>query len=290
LPIQSLLLGEQWMAQALATPEAAPFIADRVRRVIFCDPEIALATVPRNTDVIGPFVDSLPIAIRSYVGSGSSAEVFGRIQRVWEHYSQVVPAAAGHIEMVKSLLKKIAAAAGIEWMKEDMTSPPPSLPVSENSPGVDLEPVEWDPWPNGGGCDDEIMEIDEVDKKPKNLLLCRLSATEGTPHWQWKEHIFKEPENWSPAKPVDSQQSFWRTWVNQIHKLPTSSRDAVVASAMLYLDAFAAGDIRLLSNQFPAGVLHPRYPPMYLDYEFLSSIGKSRNTRDTIKRFGKFDA
>ncbi|KFY83158.1 hypothetical protein V498_08264, partial [Pseudogymnoascus sp. VKM F-4517 (FW-2822)] len=29
LPIQSLLLGEQWMAQALATPEAAPFFADR---------------------------------------------------------------------------------------------------------------------------------------------------------------------------------------------------------------------------------------------------------------------
>ncbi|KAL5346526.1 hypothetical protein ACLOAV_008797 [Pseudogymnoascus australis] len=242
----------------------------------------ALAAVPRNTDVIGPFVDSLPIAIRSYVGSGSSGEVFGRIQRVWEHYSQVIPAAAGHIEMVKSLLKKIAAAAGIEWMKEDMASPPPSLPVSENNPGVDLEPVEWDPRPNGGGCDDEIMEIDEVDKKPKNLLLCRLSATEGTPHWQWKEHIFKEPENWSPAKPVDSQQSFWRTWVSQIHKLPTSSRDAVVASAMLYLDAFAAGDIRLLSNQFPAGVLHPRYPPMYLDYEFLSSIGRSSNTREYI--------
>ncbi|OBT64256.1 hypothetical protein VE03_06761 [Pseudogymnoascus sp. 23342-1-I1] len=283
LPIQSLLLGEQWMAQALANPEAAPFVADRLRRVIFCDPEIALATVPRNTDIIESFVDNLPVAIRSYVGRGASTEVLGRIQRVWEHYYHVVPVAAGHIEMVKSLLKKIASAAGIEWMKEDMAPPlPPSLPVSENNSGADLEPVEWDPRPNGGGGDDEIAEINEVDKKPQNLLLCRLSPTEDASNWHWMGNLPKKPGNWSPAEPVDSQQSFWRTWVSQIHKLPMSSKDAVVASAMLYLDAFAAGDTRLLSNQFPAGILHPRYPSMYLDYGFLSSIGKSSNTREYV--------
>ncbi|KFZ10287.1 hypothetical protein V502_08227 [Pseudogymnoascus sp. VKM F-4520 (FW-2644)] len=281
LPIQSLLPGEQWMAQALENPEAAPFVADRVRKVIFCDPEIALAAVPRNTDVIGPFVDNLPVAIRSYVGSGSSAEVLGRIQRVWEHYSHVIPAAAGHVEMVKSLLKKIASAAEIEWLKDDVVSLPPSLPVSENNSGAGLEPVEWDPQPNGGGRD-EIAEVNEIDKKPRNLLLCRFSATEGAPNYQWQKLKFKKPENWSRPEPSDSQQSFWSTWVSEVHKLPMSSRDAVVASAMLYIDAFAAGNTRLLSNQFPTGVLHPRYPPMYLDYEFLSSAENSSNTRENI--------
>lgn len=283
LPIQSLLAGEQWMAQALANPEAAPFVTDRVRKVIFCDPEIALAAVPRNTDVIGPFVDNLPIAIRSYVGSGALAEMLGRIRRIWEHYSHVVPVTAGHIEMVKSVLKKIASAAGIEWLKEDVASPlPPSLPVSENNSGADLEPVEWDPRPNGGGRDDEIAEINEVNEKPRNLLLCRFSATEDAPNSEWQKLKFKKPENWSRPEPIDSQQNFWRTWVYEIHKLPMSSRDAVVASAMLYIDAFAAGNTRLLSNQFPTGVLHPRYPPMYLDYEFLSSAENSSSIREYI--------
>ncbi|KFY18382.1 hypothetical protein V493_08672 [Pseudogymnoascus sp. VKM F-4281 (FW-2241)] len=279
LSIQSLLPGEQWIAQALANPEAAPFVADRVKKVVFCDPEIALAEVPRNTDIIGPFVDNLPVAIRSYVGSGTLDEVLGRIQIVWEHYSHVVPAAAGHIEMVKALLKKIASGAGIEWLKEDVAPPlPPSLPISENNSGANLEPVEWDPRPNGDR-DDEVTEIDKVDEKPQNLLQCRFSVPKGSPNWQWRNLAFMKPENCSRAVAGNSKPSFWRTWVYKIHKLPLSSRDAIVAAAMLYLDAFAAGNSRLLSNQFPAGVRHPRYPPMYLDYEFLSSAGKSDNTR-----------
>lgn len=283
LPIQFLFPEEQCMVQVLENPEAAPFIADRARKVVFCDAETALVPIPCNTDVIGLFVDNLAVAIRSYVGSGSSVGALERIQHVWEHYSHVVPAAAGHIEMVKSLLIKISSAAGIEWLKEDVASHlPPSLPVSENSSESHLEPREWDPRPNGGGRDDEATDINEVDNKPQNLLLCRFSAAASVPFWPWREHVFRKPENWSRTKLGDSKQSFWRTWVNEIHKLPMSSREAMVVSAMLYLDAFAAGNSRLLSNQFPAGVLHPRYPPMYLDYEFLSSAGKSSSTRKYI--------
>ncbi|OBT83310.1 hypothetical protein VE02_07961 [Pseudogymnoascus sp. 03VT05] len=280
LPIQYLLPEDQWLIQALANPEAAPFVAERVRNVVFCDAETALAPIPKNTEAIGLFVDKLDVAIRSYVGSGLSAGALGRIERVWEHYSHVVPAAAGHIEFVKSLLKDIASSGGIEWLKEDVVSPlPPSLPVSENNSEVDLEPTEWDPRPNGGSRDDESTENNDVDKNPQNLLLSRVSATKSE-HYQcsWYQQEFSKPVHSTLTKSVDSEPGFWRTWINEIHKLPMSSRGALVASAMLYLDAFVAGNSRLLSNQFPAGALHPRYPPMYLDYEFLSSAGKSSNT------------
>ncbi|OBT51146.1 hypothetical protein VE04_09451 [Pseudogymnoascus sp. 24MN13] len=285
LPIQYLLPGDQWIVQALANPEAAPFVAERVRNVVFCDAETALVPIPHNTEAIGLFVDKLDVAIRSYVGSGSSAGALGRIERVWEHYSHVVPAAAGHIEFLKSLLKDIASSGGIKWLKEDAVSPlPPSVPVSENNFQVDLEPTEWDPRPNGGGCDEQITENNEVDEKPQNLLLSRVSATKSM-HYRcsWYQQEFSKPVHSTLTKSVDPEPGFWRTWINEIHKLPMSSRDALVVSAMLYLDAFVAGNSRLLSNQFPARALHPRYPPMYLDYEFLSSAGKSSNTEVYIK-------
>ncbi|KFX98973.1 hypothetical protein V490_02022 [Pseudogymnoascus sp. VKM F-3557] len=281
LPIQSLLPDEKWMAQAVANPKAAPFVAERVRNVVFCDSETALAEIPRDTDVIGPYVDSIVVAFRSYVGSGSSAEVLERLQHVWDHYSHVIPAAAEHIEMVKYHLKKIASAAGLhEWLKEDVAPPiPPSLPVSDNNSGADLEPVEWEPWPNGGGDDDDITEIDEVDEKPQIVLMCRFAAPKDVPSVGSWQHTFSKPTKWSPSKAEKPKQITWGYWVGELPTLSLSSRDAIVASAMLYLDTFAAGKNRLLSNQFPAGKLQPRYPPMYLDYEFLSEFGKSGRTR-----------
>ena len=278
LPIQCLLPSEEWMRQALAHPEAAPFVAERVEKVVFCDAKEAFTAVPPDTDAIGPFVDSLQIAIPAYVGQKPATNVLNRIERVWGHYTHVVPLAAGYVEMVKSILKHIASIAEVDWMKEAVKPRvPPSLPASEMHT-ADLTPIEWDPRTDSDSSSNITTESNNLGGFTANLLLSRFTAMEHVGPAQWRFHTFVMPQNRSLVPQLhqsERRDSIWEVWNDKIRQLPLANRDALVASAMLYVDAFAAGNSRLLSKPFPVGMRHPRYPAMYLDYEFLSEAAKA---------------
>ena len=74
LPVQYLLPSESWTIAALTEGEAAPFVSERVKKVLFSDPETMLGHVPEYVASIGACVDSLPFAIRCYVATGKTKD------------------------------------------------------------------------------------------------------------------------------------------------------------------------------------------------------------------------
>jgi len=86
--------------------------------------------------------------------------------------------------------------------------------------------------------------------------------------------VFIMPQPWEMPRDA-STLDIWRPNVN-LRKLPLPNKEALVVSAILFLDSLTIGSTRLLSKAFPENALRPRYPPLYLDYEFLSTVGKAR--------------
>lgn len=267
LPVQSLFPSKRWAVAATRNAGAAPFMTARVEKVVFCDPKTVLETVPEETDHIGPFCDSLKFAITCYVGKRSSFGRESKLLKVWDHYSKVVPPSAGHMLALGQWLSNLAVSRGCTNVSKKINSAIYPLPDLSKLPSVDGEAVEWDPWPEA--------HSDNASLRPSNSdrpTILRSQFHTST----WNEQMWRSFTN-SPLWKTSDKPKILDIWnpTSDVRILPPATQEAIIVSALLYLDSLNTGSPRLLSNPFPEGAIRPRYPSVYLDYEFLSAIGKS---------------
>lgn len=67
LPVQSLYPFQEWTAAGVADADAAPFVAAPVKDIVFCNPDVVLASAPHVSDT-NVVLDSLKFVTQSYVG------------------------------------------------------------------------------------------------------------------------------------------------------------------------------------------------------------------------------
>ena len=271
LPIQHLLPYIEWDAAAVADPAAAPYFFSRLRDIVFCDPTEATQLVPQDTEAIGPFIDNLRHAVQAYVtGKGKDESPKATIE-VWDHYTKVIPSAVGHVEEIRNMLLKIVDDYHIKGVYKILESPPllpSSFPVLGSEP-MASGPVEWDPMPHSNDEEDDHSELSDEDSDA-TILHCRFKMDHRSCYSPFSQR-FTSPEPWM-GPPTHCRVDIWKPDAN-VRKMPLSDRERLVMSAMLFLDSFAGNIPRLFSTGFPLGSSRPRYPALYLDYDFLSSVG-----------------
>ena len=282
LPVQCLFPSREWAAAAVRNAEAAPFMAARMKAVVFCDPNVALSTIPESDMVaIGPFRDSLDFAMRSYIGYiglEPEADRESRLLEVWEHYINAKWTSTSHVKAFKKWLINFAKSEGLARAARVLDPPEhPAYPVLdyENISAVGPGPVEWDPRPRGSEHATDFVNS-AADANGFTLLQCRFHLSEHFHYQGFKSLTFDAPPAWQNP-PTPDRLATWRADRPDIdlQRLPLSTREAMVVSAILFLDAtICIGSPRLLSKPFPQNSRQLRYPALYLDYDFLSDASK----------------
>ena len=277
LPVQFLFPSMEWSAAAVRDTKAAPFMAARVKDVIFCDPNVALSSIPESDmAATGPFCDSLDFAMRSYIGLEPPVDRESRLLEIWDHYANPKWTSKSHVEAFKKWLIDFATSKGLP--RAVTVIDPPVYPVLhyENIYAAGPGPVEWDPRPQGSEHATYGVKP-AADTNGYTLLQCRFYVQ--MYYQAYKFSVFKAPSAWHDSSTTD-RQSIWkldRPDIN-LQRLPMSTREAMVVSAILFLDAtVCVGSARLLSKAFPENSPQIRYPALYLDYEFLSDTSRRGN-------------
>ncbi|KAL1953598.1 hypothetical protein VTO42DRAFT_2545 [Malbranchea cinnamomea] len=266
LPIQYLFPSEKLAVAAAVHPASAPYFTSRLQDILFCDPKLVTEEVTGDTDVIGPFVDDLRYAISVYVAHLSSEERTKRLLRVWDHYTKVIPPTAGHVEDLRGLLLDIQDDKNVKGVLQEL-QPTPLLPSS--FPAFEGNPVEWDPWPQSDQMNRDFTEASNQSNK-LTILRCRFKINQHGYDNNPFAQPFCPPEQWTEP-PKLNKVDIWRPDVD-VRNLPLPDRDRLIMCAILFLDSFAGTNRRLFSTVFPPGSSEPRYPALYLDYDFLSSV------------------
>ncbi|KAK2756093.1 hypothetical protein FQN54_005500 [Arachnomyces sp. PD_36] len=277
LPVQSLLPSEKWTIAAVRSGGTSPFVAARVEEVVFCDPKIVSQPITDDTDGTGPFSEDLRFAIKCYVGRSPTSRE-SKLLKVWDHYSKTVLSEPPHLREFGEWLSDFAESIGSAKVARKikyLVKPPPRKP--NPLPAVGGGAVEWDPWPEARGGN--TRSTSPVNTEPPTILLCQFHAR------SWNNTLctpFCKPPSWRrETKHEPKLLDIWE--FSRAEALPLSTQEAIVVSALLYLDSLNSGSGRLLSKPFPEGSSRPRYPSVYLDYEFLSAMGKSSTSpRDAV--------
>ncbi|KMP06027.1 hypothetical protein CIRG_05707 [Coccidioides immitis RMSCC 2394] len=268
LPVQALLPSIDWASAVFKDKSAAPFVAKRLDEILFCNSKTVLSPIPRSTRGIGGFVDSLPYVITAFCACKSEVEQSERIIQVWEHYTRIFPAQSKYTRHIKQYLLQNYACAKPRPRKAVQILDPlilGALPGLENSTAS--EPSEWNPYP---AILDASSDIEMDDEGPATLLECRLST-------YWFFHItndfyatFEEPST-DIEEPKPCALDIWQPKCN-FCELSLVDKEIIIVSAMLFLDTLGGESSGIFSTSFPENSGSPRYPPLYLDYDFLSSI------------------
>ncbi|KAK2813727.1 hypothetical protein FQN50_000125 [Emmonsiellopsis sp. PD_5] len=272
LPVQYLLPYVEWTTWALKNPEAFPYMTARVKDIVYAERETCLVSIPDETSPIGQFIDSLTYALSAYALHGSQAEQCAAILRVWTHYSQVLSEDTECLGGFKAWITQIADNHGLRKVVSILRPPPrlPCLPLPETSTSIDSGPVEWDVLP-------DFQEAPTTKKQPvanENILQCRVSIEAPRAHYTNVSDSFARIKPW-PKTVRPTRGTIWTT-TDDVQRLPAQIKDALVVSAILFINTTLAGSIKLLSTPFPDNV-SPRYPALYLGYQFLSTTEKERN-------------
>ena len=281
LPVQCLLPDGNWDEAAVANPAAAPYFCTRLQEVIFCQPDEATQAVLQDTEVIGCFVDDLCYAIRAYVRQRPTEAII----EIWDHYTRIIPPTAGHVEEVRKLLLDIADNQRLKGLYT-LLQPQPLLPSPLPSYGTgdgELGPAEWDPFPRIEGEMVDYADLSNRESEP-TVLRCRFKIG-ATGFYSPFSQPFEHPKEWIGLRKY-RKVDIWKPDLD-VRKLPLNDCDRLIQSAILFLDSFT-NKPRLLSTAFPANSSEPRYPPLYLDYDFLSTIG-SEDIDEPTRRESSWD-
>lgn len=270
LPSQALLPSEEWAIAAMAEPDVAPYVSSRLNDTLFCDPRIGQVEIPTDTKAIGKFIDSLPYAARAYIGEPTSSDSISKFWKVWEYYTENIPVAARHMQALGSRVigrKNDAIMCEITALTE-----PPTI---THLPSIDLSclnapSIEWDPC-----CSDDnpTQHSKFSDIKESSILDYRLVDGSYDLNISYALTPFNELSLHDKNKSESSK--IWDLNID-VRRLPLRDRESLALSAILYLDTLA-GTTRILSKPFPENTTHPRYPSLFLSYDFLSQAGKLSN-------------
>ncbi|OOF98045.1 hypothetical protein ASPCADRAFT_205319 [Aspergillus carbonarius ITEM 5010] len=260
LPIQYLFPSEEWTCAALANESAAPFVSARVRDVIFSDPNTCAHQIGNETQSLGLFADSLPFAIQSYVGTGSHRAT--RADHVWKYYSDLTPSSIGHLETLRAWFVDFARSRGLSKLCTELRPAPAiSLILFEDSTCDHV--MEWDP---------RSTEAHEAQPPPVTTLQYRFSASkEDVTLETWADHDF-DPEPWQTTD--TDLIELWSSGDN-FAKYPLPVQEALVASALLFVEQQVEDQQSILFQGFPQMAPYLRFPAVQFSSSFLSTIDDS---------------
>ncbi|RAK95496.1 uncharacterized protein BO80DRAFT_418786 [Aspergillus ibericus CBS 121593] len=264
LPIQYLLPSEEWASAALANEGAAPFVSARLKGVVFSNPNTAAHQIRDERQVLGLFADSLTFAIRSYVGNGSHRAT--RAEHAWKHYSDSIPSNIGHLETLRDWFVDLSRSRSLPKLRNRLRRAPRVSPIV-------LDPsrchaVEWDP---------RSAETYDTQSRSVTTLQYRFSAAkEDITLEDWDDYDFP-PEPW---KTTDTDLiELWSSGEN-FATYPLSTQDALVTSALLFVEQQVEYRQPILCQAFPQSSSYVRYPAVQLSGSFLSAIDDSEMAVD----------
>lgn len=263
LPIQHLLPTQGWTYLSLENPGAAPFVAARVQEVLFAQPDVILETFPPDTELCST-PDSLRFAIRSFIQHPKTKEKRTRVRSIWNHYSKILDSHPGQLVVFRDWLARIADSSWVDPKPRTEQPPPVPLATYLRQRLGPREVLEWDPR-------NDAIHFQDI-KQPEGeisiiLLHYRMQA---------ESHSFARYRLPQKLKSITERDPMW-IWqldpgINS--DMPLQSREAVVLSAILFLDTLTKGKERILSKSFPQDEEFLRYPSIYLDDQFVGSLGK----------------
>ncbi|PWY96105.1 hypothetical protein BO94DRAFT_483163 [Aspergillus sclerotioniger CBS 115572] len=262
LPLQYLFPSEEWTIAVMKCQQASSFITARVTNIVFCDASNALQKMDQEDRNSTPLVDSLKFAIRVYVGHRPVKEQGATMLEIWRHYSERIPCSGGHMESIKYYMCSLLRSKSLHRIARIIDSPQlPSLDIFDSmSRGSSSE---WNPRPKNTCRLSENLPED-------TLLQYRFFATKEEVSIAAFAGVLPRPKGWgAPEKP--KTPDIWKTCY-----IPSTyyweNKEALMASALLFLDSLTLNSERVLSKGFPENADILRYPSVHLDYEFLSSV------------------
>jgi hypothetical protein len=260
LPIQCLL-GSLDVASKPAQGNT-PFLAARAAAIVFLESSLALSPIPEDSDVrtaIGPFVDSYNTALQIYVLQSSPGQDRAeRTARAWAHALRDLTGGRmtwkEAFRTWKAQFLRALASFKLPDLDPDLKAENyPMLPTHTDP----LENIEWDPTIN------QPRKVDSRALSP-TYLDCLLAAE---PDGDFKVSAgFEVPDSRTQDYVPSSIWSLYR--FGNMSNIPFAIREGLIVSAMLFLDSKKGGSSRILASPFPSE-LDVRYPPLFLDPEFL---------------------
>lgn len=255
LPIQCLIRRFECPAHWMGNH--TPYISSRAANVVFCPPEIGLSSVPddkETRDAIGSFVDSFSRALCIYVLQRPSPQEREECRDLaWSHTLNVFSTRGidSH-EAYRTLKVYFEQALPGFWKPIPAMERLPDYPVLP-ADAVPLEQTEWNPatnQPSPIASRDLLLTCLDCNLAISTTSDCKVTTTFHTPRPRTQPRHFPGIWSW--------ERALW----------PQTIREGQVLSALLYLDSKKGGRTRLLASAFPSET-DVRYPPLFLDPEFL---------------------
>ncbi|GKZ85811.1 hypothetical protein AnigIFM56816_011782 [Aspergillus niger] len=275
LPLQYFLPSLEWTIAVMKSQGPSAFVTQRVTEVVFSNPGLLLQTVKEDERKVY-LVDSLRFAIGAYVDHLPVAERGKMILEIWRHYSERIPSSAGHLEAFRRIMCPVLEESR-SLRRLASTIDPPQLPsvdifknLSRDSPSLEWEPRSADIPQNGQGCwEGSLLQVRLFAEKEDKSLETSLAYP-----------------NVSIGRPAPEKPKTWEIWLLKYGPWSLSSqyRESLIASALLFLNSLARNTDRILSKPFPEITDILRYPPVHLDYEFLSSIDNQKKAATVAVR------
>ena len=269
LPIQSL---SPLAIECCGYGRDMPSLLSRAKDIVFVDPKVALQKLPEDVetrDAIGSFVDDYTHALRFYVNSSSTTADRNRdIRLLWDYsVKQLTGNRMNNFEAVQ-FWKRVFRRADIQPPVSDEPMPRRPDPVL---PEVDdpEEPTEWNPDPRPERW---IYSFRELQSTCLDYLLeppSRGFLEENSSFW---------PKQSSTVQVI--QAAYWDMYTYP-KKIQSSSREALIAAAIMHINSKKCAQRRVLVRPFPS-VKDARYPALFLDEEFLDRKDISDDFGDVV--------
>lgn len=271
LAVQNLVPGTTWLSHILERQNEAPYVSSRANEVIFAPVDILMAVPPDGARPDGKFVDRLAVLIRAYMGRGKKLEKEKRIMKIWEYYSTILQSRLLNLRLFQNWLADLARNSGMEGAANRIQ---PDISLTLSIPAVSEMLVEWDPL--GGLQDDSEMLTGENESRSPHSGTILNSRT---------SYFFTSGKlRLGPEAKKENLLSIWKLRRQSLKEVPTecstATREAVILSALLFLDTFAKNG-RILRTKFPDEE-YPRYPATYLAGEFITRLNDTK-TRDSMQ-------
>ncbi|KAL8666790.1 MAG: hypothetical protein Q9168_007412, partial [Polycauliona sp. 1 TL-2023] len=234
-----------------------PYISSRVVKIVFMNKEDSISAVPSDEDTrsaIGGFVESYQTSLQIHILQVPSERArYEEIIRAWEHAMKITRGRMTEGEAVRFWRGHFQAALSsikLDLPKDTLERQEyPLLPKFDGEEGTQ----EWDPAYNQPAAT-------KSRSLPATAIDCFLN---GSPSTNDVFTCFREPHAVTPSfvpSPIWS--------LGDARRRPGAVEEALIASALLFIDTTNNKRSRLLAKPFPSNEV-PRFSSLILDSDFL---------------------
>lgn len=262
--IDHLVRDRDFGACVLKNPETAPYTSNRLRQLLFHRVDVVTVPVPQEIGDLWSNVDNMSFAVDSYLRSYQPKQRKDALVSLWKHYSASAEQYGDYLQLIRNFLFDVADNSELHTVQKIIH--PPRLPeatyLEKISPGSN-EVVEWNPAP-------EEADTKEAKEHPVPLLYYMIRGN-------LDGDVYKlSPDTEETSIPVWgwSPNYKWKRETNRdlFRWLSVPKREAMLLSALLYLDTVTADtSAKIGSTPFP-NAESPRYPGIRLSGEFVSKV------------------